>query len=91
MRDNYAVQRSAVVKDLLPARQAAGVPRVDLPPYSPERNAIAPIWRHSKHADLPLRSFSAAAARKAALDGVGVLDDHVAPIAQSTMSLYEAA
>lgn len=87
--DNYSVHRSAVVKDLLPALHAAGVTLFYLPPYSPELNAIEHIWRHIKHEDLPVRSFSEAEALKAAVDGV--LDDHVAQIAQSTMSLYEAA
>jgi hypothetical protein len=87
--DNYSVHRSALVKDLLPALQATGVTIFYLPPYSPELNAIEHLWRHIKHEDLPVRSFSEAAALKAAVDGV--LDDHVAQISQSTISLCEAA
>jgi putative transposase len=87
--DNYSVQRRAVVKDLLPALQAAGVTIFDLPPYAPALNAIEHLWRRIKHEDLPVRSFSEAEALKAAVDGV--LDDHVARIAQSTISLCEAA
>ena len=87
--DNYAVHRSAVVKDLLPAFQAAGVTFFYLPPYSPELNAIEHLWRHIKHEDMPIRSFTEADALKAAVDDV--LDDHVAQIAQSTISLCQAA
>jgi hypothetical protein len=87
--DNYSVHRSAVVKDLLPALQAAGVTLYNLPPYSPELNAIEHLWRHIKHEEMPVRSFAEADALKAAVDGV--LDDHVAQIAHSTMSLCQAA
>ena len=87
--DNYSVHRSAVVKDVLPALQAAGVTIFYLPPYSPELNAIEHLWRHIKHEEMPVRSFTEADALKAAVDGV--LDDHVAQIAQSTISLCQAA
>jgi hypothetical protein len=87
--DNYAVHRSAAVKDLLPALQAAGVTFFYLPPYSPELNEIEHLWRHIKHEEMPVRSFTEADALKAAVDGV--LDDHVAQIAQSTISLRQAA
>ena len=87
--DNYSVHRSAVVKDLLPALQAAGVTIFYLPPYSPELNVIEHLWRHIKHEDLPVRSFSEADALKAAVDGV--LDAHVTQLALSTVSLCEAA
>ena len=87
--DNYSVHRSAVVKDLLPALKAAGVSVFYLPPYSPELNVIEHLWRHIKHEDLPVRSFSEAAALKAAVDGL--LDTHVTQLALSTVSLCEAA
>jgi hypothetical protein len=87
--DNYSVHRSAVVKDLLPALKAAGVTVFYLPPYSPELNIIEHLWRHIKHEDLPVRSFSEADALKAAVDGV--LDAHAAQLALSTVSLCEAA
>lgn len=87
--DNYAVHRSAVVKALLPALAAAGVTCFYLPPYSPELNAIAPLWRHVKHEDSPLRRYATADALKDAVEGV--LDDHVATFAHSTISLCEAA
>lgn len=87
--DNYSVHRSAVVKEVLPALQAAGVTFFYLPPYSPELNAIEHLWRHIKHEEMPVRSFTEADALKAAVDGV--LDAHVAQIAQSTISLRQAA
>jgi hypothetical protein len=87
--DNYSVHRSAVVKALIPALETVGVTFFYLPPYAPELNAIEPLWRHIKYEDLPVRSFSAAEALKAAVDGV--LDDHVQRVAQSTISLCEAA
>jgi hypothetical protein len=87
--DNYSVHRSTVVKEVLPTLAAAGVTFFYLPPYSPELNAIEHLWRHIKYEDLPVRSFSTAEALKAAVDGV--LDDHVQRIAQSTISLCEAA
>jgi hypothetical protein len=87
--DNYSVHRSAVVTALIPALETVGVTFFYLPPYSPELNAIEPLWRHIKYEDLPVRSFSDAEALKAAVDDV--LDDHVQRIAQSTISLCEAA
>ena len=87
--DNYSVHRSAVVKALIPVLETVGVTFFYLPPYSPQLNAIEPLWRHLKYEDLPVRSFSAAEALKAAVDDV--LDAHVQRVAQSTISLCEAA
>lgn len=87
--DNYSVHRSAVVKEVLPALAGAGVTFFYLPPYSPELNDIEHLWRHIKHQEMPVRSFTEADALKAAVDGV--LDDHVAQLAQSTLSLCQAA
>jgi len=42
--DNYSVHHSQLVKDKIPALEAAGV-RFFLPPYSLEMNAIEPLWR----------------------------------------------
>jgi len=87
--DNYSVHRSAVVKEVLPALAVAGVTCFYLPPYSPELNAIEPLWRHVKHEDMPVRSYDTADALKEAVDDV--LDDHAARLAHSTTSLCEAA
>jgi len=88
--DNYSVHRSSVVKEMLPALEAAGVHVFYLPPYSPELNSpIESLWRHVKHEDMPVRSYDTANALKDAVDGV--LDDHVATFAHARMSLCEAA
>ena len=87
--DNYSVHRSVAVKEVLPALEAVGVTFFYLPPYAPELNAIEALWRHIKHEDMPVRSYDTADALKTAVDAV--LDDHVAQIAQSTMSLPQAA
>jgi DDE superfamily endonuclease len=87
--DNYSVHRSARVKEVIPPLAAAGVTFFYLPPSSPELNDIEHLWRHIKHEDLPVRSFSEAAALKTAVDSA--LDDHSNQVAQSTISLCEAA
>jgi putative transposase len=66
--DNYSVHHSQLVKDRMPALEAAGVSFFFLPPYSPEMNAIEPHWRHTKYQDLPERSYKTAQALKAAVD-----------------------
>jgi hypothetical protein len=87
--DNYSVHRSTVVKEALPVLAAAGVYFFFLPPYSPEFNAIEALWRHIKYEEMPVRSYDTADALKTAVDGL--LADHVAHVAQSTISLCEAA
>lgn len=66
--DNYSVHHSQLVKDKMPALEAAGVIFFFLPPYSPELNAIEPLWRQVKYQDLPERSYKTAQALKAAVD-----------------------
>jgi transposase len=66
--DNYSVHHSQLVKDKMPALEAAGVSFFFLPPYSPEMNAIEPLWRQIKYQDLPERSYKTAQALKAAVD-----------------------
>lgn len=66
--DNYSVHHSQLVKDKVPAMEAAGVRFFFLPPYSPEMNAIEPLWRQIKYQDLPERSHKAAQALQAAVD-----------------------
>ena len=55
--DNYSVHRSAAVQAARPALARVGVDFFYLPPYSPELNRIEPLWRHTKHEDLPVRSY----------------------------------
>lgn len=88
--DTYSVHRSAVVKEMLPALEAAGVHIFSLPPYSPELNSpIEALWRHIKHEDMPVRSYPDADALLAAVDHI--LADHAALLAHSTTSLCQAA
>ncbi len=88
--DNYSVHRSTVVKEMLPALEAAGVHVFYLPPYSPELNSpIESLWRHVKHEDMPVRSYPDADALLAAVDHA--LADHAASLAHSTISLCQAA
>jgi hypothetical protein len=91
--DDYSVHRSQAVKDALPGLAAAGIELVYLPPYSPELNPIEGLWRHVKHEDLPVRSYTSAAAVQAAVEHA--LDQHVAALAHlavdPTKELLEAA
>jgi transposase len=66
--DNYSVHHSQPVKDKMPALQAAGVRFFFLPPYSPEMNAIEPIWRQTKYQDLPERSHRTAKSLQTAVE-----------------------
>jgi len=66
--DNYSVHHSQLVKDKTPALEAAGVSFFFLPPYSPEMNAIEPLWRQVKYQDLPERSHKTAQALQAAVE-----------------------
>ncbi len=54
--DNDSVHHSQSVKAALPALTDANIHFWYLPPYSPELNAIEPVWRQSKYQDLPVRS-----------------------------------
>jgi len=88
--DTYAVHRSTVVKEMLPALEAAGVHVFYLPPYSPDLNSpIESLWRHVTHEDMPVRSYPDADTLLAAVDQVRA--DHAATLAHSTISLCQAA
>jgi DDE superfamily endonuclease len=90
--DNYTVHKSAVVREAVPALEAAGVRFWYLPSYSPELSAIEPIWHALKHRDLRWRSFeqlgqlkraveSALAEKATALRAPNVTTDHFLPLA----------
>jgi transposase len=66
--DNYAVHRGQVVTDECPTLEAQGVRFFFLPPYSPELNAIEPLWRQVKYQDLPERSYATAQALQDAVE-----------------------
>ena len=67
--DNYSVHHSQPVKDKMAELEAAGI-RFFFPPYSPELNAIEPLWRQVKYQDLPGRSHKTAESLQAAVDEV---------------------
>jgi len=87
--DNYAVHRSRVVTEALPALAAAGIELVYLPPYSPELSLIEGLWRHVKHGELPVRSYPTATALHAAIDHA--LDLHVTAPTRCTEDFPAAA
>jgi DDE superfamily endonuclease len=87
--DNSSVHHSRAVQDALPGLAAAGIELVYLPPYSPELNLIEGLWRHVKHEELPIRSYTSAAALQAAVDHA--LDQHVAEPDHRTEDFLEAA
>ena len=66
--DNYAPHHGTQIKEQLSSLEAAGIWLFYLPPYSPELNLIEPMWRHVKHEDLPIRSYTIVDELKAAVD-----------------------
>jgi hypothetical protein len=87
--DNYSVHRSKEIKEQLPALVAAGIELFYLPPYSPELNLIEPLWRHVKHEDIPIRSYTTAETLQAAVNTA--LDKRVTMFQLSTINLTKAA
>ncbi len=66
--DNASFHRNATVRRARPALRRHNVYLYHLPPYSPELNAIEPVFRAVKHLDLPERRYATAAALEAAVD-----------------------
>ncbi len=66
--DNAGIHRSKVVRAALPELWARQVYLYYLPPYSPELNAIEPLFRVIKHDELPERRYTTVAALTAAVD-----------------------
>jgi DDE superfamily endonuclease len=87
--DNYSAHHSRAVQDALPSLATAGIELFYLPAYSPELNLIEGLWRHVKHEEMPVRSYTTAAELQAAVDHA--LDQHVATPIHSTEDLPEAA
>ncbi len=56
--DNAGIHRSRVVRAALPELWAQRVYLYYLPPYSPELNAIEPVFRAIKHRELPERRYA---------------------------------
>ena len=66
--DNAGLHRSITVRQALPALRRHNVYPFYLPAYSPELNAIEPVFRAVKHLDLPERRYATAADLEAAVD-----------------------
>ena len=66
--DNAGIHRSKVVRAALPELWRRRVYLYYLPPYSPELNAIEPLFRVIKHDELPERRYPTVAALTAAID-----------------------
>jgi hypothetical protein len=66
--DNASFHRNADVRRALPQLRAHNVHLYYLPPYSPELNAVEPIFRVVKHLDLPERRYASAPDLEAAVD-----------------------
>ncbi len=67
--DNAGIHRGKAVRAALPALRARGVSLYYLPPYSPELNAIEPVFRVIKHDELPERRYTSVDALTAAVHG----------------------
>ena len=68
--DNAGIHTSKAVKAARPGLAELGIYLYYLPPYSPELNRIEPVFKQIKHHDMPVRSFTAKAdLRKAVEDG----------------------
>jgi transposase len=55
--DNASMHRSKVVQEALPALAERGIRLYYLPPYSPELNAIEPLFGVVKHTEMPERTY----------------------------------
>lgn len=66
--DNYSVHHSQAVKAACPALTDANIHFWYLPPYSPELNAIEPVWRQVKYQDIPERSHRTDTALQTAVE-----------------------
>ncbi len=87
--DNYSVHHSQMVKAALPALTKTNIHFWYLPPYSPELNAIEPVWRQLKYQDLPIRSHPTDQALQAAVETA--LQDRATRLRKSTHNLPRRA
>lgn len=87
--DNYSVHHSQAVNAALPALNDANIHFWYLPPYSPELNAIEPVWRQVKYQDLPVRSHPTDHALQAAVETA--LTDRATRLRESTHDLPRRA
>jgi transposase len=56
--DNAGIHTSKLVKAQRKALSQAGIYLYFLPPYSPELNAVEPVFKQIKHHDIPIRSHT---------------------------------
>jgi putative transposase len=66
--DNYSVHHAQAVQAAVPTLGEQGIHFFFLPSYSPELNAIEPLWRQVKYQDLPDRSHPSSAALQSAVE-----------------------
>ena len=55
--DNASMHRSQTVQQALPELEQRGIRLYYLPPYSPELNAIEPLFGVVKHTEMPERTY----------------------------------
>jgi transposase len=67
--DNAGIHTSKQVKAERPALSREGIYLYFLPPYSPELNAIEPVFKQVKHHDIPIRSHTSKAELRASVEG----------------------
>lgn len=65
--DNAGIHTGKLVKAQREALSRAGIYLYFLPPYSPELNAIEPIFKQVKHHDIPIRSHTSKAELRASV------------------------
>jgi putative transposase len=66
--DNGSIHVSQVIRNALPELNAHGIEFYYLPPYSPELNAIEPVFGGIKHHGLPERRYASVEALMDAVD-----------------------
>ena len=91
--DNYSVHKSQVIRDALPALEAADIYLFYLPSYSPELSEIEPIWNDVKHHKMTRRSYSLLGNLKRATDDIlqRKAEELLAAYAKSEPLLQQAA
>jgi transposase len=67
--DNAGIPTSKRVKAERKALSRAGIYLYFLPPYSPELNAIEPVFKQVKHHDIPIRSHTSKAELRTSVEG----------------------
>jgi transposase len=66
--DNGGIHTSKAFQAERPALAKAGIALYYLPPYSPELNAIEPVFKQVKHHEMPTRSHTSRAELRAAVE-----------------------